>query len=120
MLSWTCLSVTSPLLAADYADHPAAQAVIDELVTEEGMDRAALEAVLAQAEKQESILKAIARPAEKTKPWYDYRKIFVTYRHRRRYPHRRILTPVVDALALALDIDTEEEARERGGRLGAS
>lgn len=48
------------------------------------------------------------------------RKIFVTYRHRRRYPHRRILTPVVDALALALDIDTEEEARERGGHLGAS
>ena len=28
------------------------------------------------AERQQSILDAIARPAEKTKPWYEYRKIF--------------------------------------------
>ncbi len=68
----------APVVAASYADHPAAKVVIEELVAEEGLDRATLEAVLAQAERQESILKAIARPAEKTKPWYDYRKIFVT------------------------------------------
>jgi membrane-bound lytic murein transglycosylase B len=33
--------------------------------------------VFAQAQKQESILKAIARPAEKTKAWYEYREIFL-------------------------------------------
>ena len=35
-------------------------------------------AVLADAEIQQSILDAISRPAEKTKPWHEYRKIFLT------------------------------------------
>jgi membrane-bound lytic murein transglycosylase B len=35
-------------------------------------------ALLDQAERKQSILDAISRPAEKTKPWYDYRKIFLT------------------------------------------
>ena len=62
----------------NYGDNPLAQDLIDELVAEEGFDRQSLEAVFADAERQESILKAIARPAEKTKPWYEYREIFVT------------------------------------------
>jgi len=45
------------------------------------------------------------------------RVIFVTARHRRRYPERRVVMPVVDALSLALDIDTEEEARAMGADL---
>jgi hypothetical protein len=45
------------------------------------------------------------------------RRIFVTSRHRRRHPGRRVALPVVDALPLALDIDTEEEARALGGAL---
>jgi len=45
------------------------------------------------------------------------RRMFVKSRHRRRYPNRRILLPVVDDLALALDIDTEEEARAAGGEM---
>lgn len=45
------------------------------------------------------------------------RKIFVTSRHRKRYPERRVLLPIVEGLSLALDIDTEEEARAAGGRL---
>jgi len=63
--------------ADNYEGNPAASAVIDELVQEEGFDRAQLEQVFAAAERQESILKAIARPAEKTKPWYEYREIFL-------------------------------------------
>ena len=63
-----------------YAGHPAAKALIDEMVTQEGFDRAELEAVFAAAERKDSILKAIARPAEKTKPWHEYRQIFVTPR----------------------------------------
>ncbi|PCH62445.1 MAG: lytic murein transglycosylase B, partial [Gammaproteobacteria bacterium] len=31
-----------------------------------------------EVEVKASILKAISRPAEKSKPWYDYRKIFIT------------------------------------------
>jgi len=45
------------------------------------------------------------------------RALFVKYRHRRRHPGRRVRTPIVADLDLALDIDTEEEARERGGRV---
>mgnify|MGYP001341644149 CR=1 FL=1 len=43
-----------------------------------GLDAAAIEAVLAQARYQQSIIDAISRPAEKTKPWRDYRTIFLT------------------------------------------
>lgn len=42
------------------------------------------------------------------------RKIFVTARHRRRHPERRVLMPLLEGLSLALDIDTEEEARAMG------
>jgi len=45
------------------------------------------------------------------------RKILVNHRHLRRYPRRRVMLPIVDALSLALDIDTEEEARAVGGRI---
>jgi len=66
--------------AADYSDNAQARALIDELVAEESFDRATLEKVFAEAERKGSILEAISRPAEKTKPWYEYREIFVTDR----------------------------------------
>lgn len=71
---WSALSFGG----VTYGDNPAAQALIDELVAEEGFDREALQAVFEEAQRQESILEAIARPAEKTKPWHEYRQIFVT------------------------------------------
>jgi hypothetical protein len=43
------------------------------------------------------------------------RQIFVRRSHRLRFPERRFRMPIVDDLALALDIDTEEEARQVGG-----
>jgi len=45
------------------------------------------------------------------------RKVFVTSNHRRRYPQRKVLLPVVDGLELALDIDTVEEARSAGAKM---
>jgi hypothetical protein len=45
------------------------------------------------------------------------RRMFVTTAHRRRYPGRRVLIPIVDALSIAIDLDTEEEAREKGAVL---
>lgn len=62
---------------ADYRAHPEAQTFIDAMVKEEGFSRESLLELFAQAERQESILDAIARPAEKTKSWRDYRPIFV-------------------------------------------
>lgn len=46
------------------------------------------------------------------------RRIFVRYRHRRKYPHRRGRLPLKRALSLAKDIDTVEEAREITSELG--
>jgi hypothetical protein len=45
------------------------------------------------------------------------RRMFAKSRHRRRHPDRRILLPLIEDLSLALDIDTEEEARAAGGDL---
>ena len=64
--------------ATAYTDHPKARVLIQELVAEQGFDRAELEALFAGAVRKDKILEAIARPAEKTKPWYQYRNIFVT------------------------------------------
>ncbi len=62
---------------ADYADRPETAAVLDAAVAQ-GVDREWGQALLAAAERKQSILDAIARPAEKTKPWYEYRQIFMT------------------------------------------
>ena len=50
---------------------------IDEMVQEHDFNRAELEALFDQVEVKDSILKAISRPAEKSKPWYEYREIFL-------------------------------------------
>ncbi len=60
-----------------YGDNQAALSVVDELVEEQGLDREQLLRVLASAVRQESILEAISRPAERVKPWYEYREIFL-------------------------------------------
>ena len=76
----SCLSVGAGAAGGNpggYAGNEAAQALVDELVVEEGFNREELLTVFASARRQESILTAIARPAEKTKPWYEYRKIFL-------------------------------------------
>jgi hypothetical protein len=40
------------------------------------------------------------------------RRIYVSYKHRRLYPERKGRLPLMHALSMAKDIDTEEEARE--------
>lgn len=69
--------VATPTVAGDYDTSPAAASVIEATVAR-GVDRDWAESVLKAAQKQQSILDAISRPAEKTKAWHDYRKIFVT------------------------------------------
>jgi membrane-bound lytic murein transglycosylase B len=54
------------------------QKFIDELAAQEGFDTAYVESVLADSETQQSIIAAMTRPAEKAKPWHEYRAIFIT------------------------------------------
>ena len=65
----------SSLAAEPSADQRAFAA---EVAREGGPSEASVLATLAEAKVQQSILDAIARPAEATKPWKDYRPIFVT------------------------------------------
>ena len=57
---------------------PEVRDFIDSMVSEHAYDRGTLENVLQQATSQETILEAIARPAEHTKEWHEYRDIFLT------------------------------------------
>lgn len=59
-----------------YETHPLADEVVVAL-TEQGFNAAEVRQVLAQARRQESILEAISRPAERRLTWGEYRKIFV-------------------------------------------
>lgn len=72
------LSLSGSPANADYLNHEKANAFIDNMVSKHQFERKELEAVFSQAEKKESILTAIARPAEKRLEWMGYRKIFIT------------------------------------------
>ncbi len=65
-------------VSAGYATHPKAQELIEEMVQQHGFKRAELIEMLSVAERKEKILEAIARPAEKSLEWHEYRKIFIT------------------------------------------
>lgn len=73
------LSVPVAVSAGDYSDREAAQQVIA-AAQEAGVDPDWAQQLIDTAERQQSILDAISRPAEKTKAWYEYRKIFLTDR----------------------------------------
>ncbi len=68
----------STLAQGGYADRAEAKAFMAEMVADYGFDQQQLNAWFTQAEKQQAILDAISRPAEKTKTWAEYRQIFVT------------------------------------------
>ncbi len=64
-------------IGGEYSARTERDAVLDKVVAA-GVDRDWAAAVLDDATRQQSILDAISRPAEKTKPWFEYRKIFLT------------------------------------------
>ena len=64
-------------IGGEYSARTERDAVLDKVVAA-GVDRDWAAAVLDEAKRQQSILDAISRPAEKTKPWFEYRKIFLT------------------------------------------
>ncbi len=63
---------------ADYTGHALAGPFIDTMVRQHGFDRAQVTQWLRDAQYQQPIIDAISRPAEKAKPWRDYRRIFIT------------------------------------------
>jgi len=70
--------LASPGAIAIDVDSPEVEQFIDTMVSDHSYDRDTLVKVLGQAEIQQSILEAIARPAERTLVWHEYRDIFLT------------------------------------------
>lgn len=68
----------APLSFSDYSQQPQVAPFIDRMVEEHQFERAQVLEWLKVAENQQSIVKAMSRPAEKVKPWHEYRKIFVS------------------------------------------
>ena len=56
------------------------KAFIDEVSARDSIAKRPLRKLLAEARSQSSIIEAMDRPAEKAKPWFEYRPIFLTDR----------------------------------------
>ena len=76
-LAWFGLLAGSMPSNADYSQHPEAKKFVNEMVTKNGFSRAELMGWLEKAEKKQSIIDAISRPAEQSKTWKEYRPIFM-------------------------------------------
>ena len=63
--------------AGDFSEKKAVKAFIKEMVKKHKFNKQHLEKLFSRAKLYDSILEAIARPAE-SKPWHQYRPIFVT------------------------------------------
>ncbi len=59
-------------------DKQAVDSFVAEMVAEHDFDAPELNRVFREAMRSDHVLKAMSRPAEKAKPWYEYRKNFLT------------------------------------------
>lgn len=75
LLLATCATAA---LANPSPDPALRQAFLDHASTEYGLAPDEVEAWLARSDYRQSIVDAMSRPAEKVKPWRDYRPIFIS------------------------------------------
>jgi len=73
-----CSALSSLAQASGLDKRDDVQQFINEMVAEHGMDKKRLTKVFKQTEIRQDIIDLMNRPAEKVKPWYDYKKIFLT------------------------------------------
>lgn len=71
-------AMAQPVLAGDYQQSPDVAEFVSEMTRDYGFASEQLVALFAEVERKQAILDAISRPAEKAKPWKDYRPIFIT------------------------------------------
>ena len=76
LLLLTALLLVGPMALAKTPDQLRSE-FIDQMVSRHGFDRAQVTRTLNKAQTRRPILEAIARPAEKTLNWSEYRAIFV-------------------------------------------
>ena len=66
------------IASADDFDMDQIIELVDEMVAEYNFESKELHTLFEEAQKKERIIELISRPAEKAKPWHEYREIFVT------------------------------------------
>ncbi len=71
------LLLSTTVAASDFSNKKTVKVFINEMVKKHKFNKQYLEKLFSRAKLYDSILEAIARPAE-SKPWYQYRPIFVT------------------------------------------
>ncbi|OII56879.1 lytic murein transglycosylase B, partial [Pseudomonas putida] len=64
--------------AGDYQGSPQVAQFVGEMSRDYGFAPEQLMGVFAEVQRKQSILDAISRPAERVKPWKDYRPMFIT------------------------------------------
>ena len=72
------LSIVTLSIFADYENRNSVKGFVNEVAKKDGFDPQQLLNIFEQVEKKQRIIDLISRPAEKAKPWYEYREIFVT------------------------------------------
>ena len=77
LLAFSLMSANA--IADDYSDKKEVKKFVKEMVKKHKFNKQYLDKLFSRAKMYDSILEAIARPAE-GKPWYQYRPIFVTKR----------------------------------------
>ena len=65
-------------VAADYDNAPLVNEFINEMTRDYGFASEQLVSLFSGVERKQAILDAISRPAERVKPWSEYRPIFIT------------------------------------------
>ncbi len=74
----SALGFAGQALAAEYEHSPQVAEFVAEMTRDYGFAGEQLLGLFAEAQRKQAILDAISRPAEKVKPWKDYRPIFIT------------------------------------------
>jgi membrane-bound lytic murein transglycosylase B len=72
------LSIATLSIFADYENRDSVKGFVNEVAKKDGFDPQQLLNIFEQVEKKQRIIDLISRPAEKAKPWHEYREIFVT------------------------------------------
>jgi len=90
-------------------DTPQIESFVRDIVDRHGLDRQWVQEIIAEAELKQSILDAISRPAEKTRPWHEYRLLFINERRINDgvafwQEHRDILERVADECGIPVGI----------------
>ena len=72
------LGTAQEALAGDYEGSPQVAEFVGEMTRDYGFAGEQLMGVFREAERKQSILDAISKPAERVKQWSEYRPMFIT------------------------------------------